>query len=329
MKVYDAHGDIWYDILQHSLKGERDIFRKYQLPKFQKGGVFGGTFVMWVDPPYDEDPKKRIKQIEAAVKQELIDAADILNIVKRFSDFQKGTDKGKINVLMGLEGLSYMEGDIDQINYYYDEFSVRTMMLTWNEENAFGSGWPGDPERGLTKEGKEAVKRMNELGIVLDVSHLNDKGFWDVISLSDGNPVIASHSNCRAIANHGRNLTDDMIKAIASTGGVLGMNRLDGFINEDENKKSVDGLVDHVEHIANLVGIDYVGCGFDFEDYIVPESLLKNGVAKDDPSGTKGLCSAADASNFLEAMKKRGFSQEDIEKVAYKNFYRVYQKVLK
>lgn len=85
---------------------------------------------------------------------------------------------------MGLEGLSYIGEDIDQINYYYDEFGVRDIMVTWNEENALGSGWPGDKNRGLTPKGKEAIKRMNELGIVLDVSHLNDKDFWDIIELS-------------------------------------------------------------------------------------------------------------------------------------------------
>ena len=172
LKLYDAHGDIWYDIVQHSQKGERDIFRKYQLPKFQKGGVMGGTFVMWIDPPHDEEPVRRIKEIEKAVKQELEDAADILNIVRKYEDFEKGTKEGKINVMMGLEGLSYIGEDIDQINYYYEEFGVRTMMLTWNEENALASGWPGDPERGLTAKGKEAIRRMNELGMVLDVSHI-------------------------------------------------------------------------------------------------------------------------------------------------------------
>ena len=202
LKLYDAHGDIWYDIVQHSQKGERDIFRKYQLPKFQKGGVMGGTFVMWIDPPHDEDPKRRIKEIEKAVKQELEDAADILNIVRKYEDFEKGTKEGKINVMMGLEGLSYIGEDIDQINYYYEEFGVRTMMLTWNEENALASGWPGDPERGLTAKGKEAIRRMNELGMVLDVSHINDKGFWDILELSDGHPVIASHSNARAVSPH-------------------------------------------------------------------------------------------------------------------------------
>ncbi len=329
MNLYDAHGDIWYDVLFHSEMGERDIFRKYHLPKFQEGGIFGGTFVMWIDPPYDEDPGKRIRQIETSVRRELEDASDILNIVRKFEDFEKGTKAGKINVLMGLEGLSYIGEDIDRINYYYEEFSVRTIMLTWNEENALASGWPGNQERGLTDKGKEAVLRMQELGIVLDVSHLNDKGFWDVISLSQGHPVIASHSNARTVSPHGRNLTDDMIKALAATGGVIGMNRQETFTSFDKSKKTVEGLAEHVDHIVNLVGIDHVGCGFDFEDYVHSESLTKNGVDNSETSGIKGLRSASDAQNFLKELKKRGYSDEEVEKVAYKNFYRVYEQVLK
>lgn len=328
MNLYDAHGDIWYDVVKHSQKGERDIFRKYQLPKFQKGGVFGGTFVMWIDPSHDEDPKKRIKEIEKAVRQELEDASDILNVVKKFDDFEKGTKEGKINVLMGLEGLSYIGEDIDLINYYYEEFSVRTMMLTWNEDNVLASGWPGDVNRGLTQKGKEAVRRMNELGMVLDVSHINDKGFWDVIELSDGHPVIASHSNARALSSHMRNLSDDMIKALAKTGGVMGMNRLDAFISEDPAKQSVEGLADHVDYIRDLAGIDHIGCGFDFEDYVEQDALSKNGAPNDNPESTTGLVSAADAQNFLRALENRGYTREEVEKIAYGNFYRVYRQVL-
>ena len=329
MKLYDAHGDIWYDVLQHSLKGERDIFRKYQLPKFQKGGVFGTTFAVWIDPPYDSEPEKRMEQIVKAMKQEMEDSADIVNIVKKFDDFEKGTREGKINAMVGLEGLSYIGEDIDQIDRYYDEIFARTMMLTWNEENALASGWPGDPNRGLTAKGKEAVKRMNKLGVVLDISHLNDKGIWDVFSLAEGNPVIASHSNCRALCDIGRNLTDDMIKEVAKTGGVIGMNRLNGFISEDKAKHNVDGLVDHALHIIDLVGVDHVGCGFDFEDFIVSDALAKNGVDESDPYSTIGLGDASDCQNFLDGLRKRGLNEEEVEKIAYKNFYRAYEKVLK
>ena len=107
------------------------------------------------------------------------------------------------------------------------------------------------------------------------------------------------------------------------------MNRVGAFISEDCKKHSAEGLADHVEHIVDLVGIDHVGCGFDFEDYVDPGALLKNGVPKVFEAATQGLYSEADAENFLEVLKKRGYTQEELEKIAYRNFYRVYRQVLK
>jgi membrane dipeptidase len=329
MKLYDGHSDIWYDVMLHSEKGERDIFRKYHLNKFQKGGVFGGTFVVWIDPPHDEDPVARVNQIEVAMKQEMQDSKDILNIVKTFEDFDNGTKAGKINAVVGLEGLSFIGEDIDKINYYYDEIFARTMQLTWNEENPLASGWPGDKNRGLTEKGREAIQRMNSLGVVIDVSHINDKGFWDIISLSDGKPIIASHSNVRTLSPHMRNLSDDMIKAIAETGGVIGMNQVGDFISPIRAEQTVDGLAKHAEYIADMVGVEHIACGFDFEDFVETTALLKTGTTHENKEGTQGLHSAKDASNFLLALERRGFSQEDIEKIAYKNLYRVYENVLK
>ena len=240
---------------------------------------------------------------------------------------------GRVCDAMGLNGLSYEASKVavDKMlmKSRYEEFGVRTMMLTWNEENALASGWPGDPERGLTAKGKEAIRRMNELGMVLDVSHINDKGFWDILELSDGHPVIASHSNARAVSPHMRNLSDDMIRALAKTGGVMGMNRADGFIHPDKAKQTVEGLADHVDYIRDLVGIDHIGCGFDFEDYVDQAALSKNGIDNEDPAGTKGIESAAQAHNFLDVLESRGYTQEELEKVAYKNFYRVFKQVLR
>ena len=115
------------------------------------------------------------------------------------------------------------------INYFYDEVGVRHAMLTWNELNALATGWPVDVTRGLTEAGKKAVKRIQDLGMVMDVSHLNDKCFWGVIDLAQG-PIIASHSNARSVCPAMRNLTDDMLKAIAKTGGLVRMNSMREFI---------------------------------------------------------------------------------------------------
>ena len=115
--IFDGHGDIWTDVTCHVMDhGERDIFRKYHLNKFREGHVTGGIFVIWIDPPNDKDPAARSKQIVTSIKQEMVDAADILNFVTKFEDFEKGTKAGKINVVTGMEGLSQIGEDIDQID---------------------------------------------------------------------------------------------------------------------------------------------------------------------------------------------------------------------
>ena len=245
--LFDGHGDVWTDVTCKRVDhNETDIFRKYHLKKFQAGKVTGGIFVIWIDPPYDQDPPARSKQIVESIKAEMIDSADLLNFVTKFDDFEKGTKAGKINVVTGIEGLSQIGEDIDMIDYFYNEVGARHAMLTWNELNALATGCPQDPTRGLTEAGKRAVKRMEKLGMVLDVSHLNDKSFWDLMSIAT-TPVIASHSNSRTVCPAKRNLTDDMLKEIAKTGGLVGMNSLREFVSEKREEQNVQKLCDHLE----------------------------------------------------------------------------------
>lgn len=326
--IFDGHGDVWTDVTCRAIDhGERDIFRKHHLHKFKEGGVTGGIFVIWIDPPYDNDPVKRSEQIVKSIKQEMEDSADILNFVKKYDDFEKGTKEGKLNIVTGMEGLSQIGEDIDMINYFYDEVGVRHAMLTWNELNALATGWPVDVTRGLTEAGKKAVKRIQDLGMVMDVSHLNDKCFWGVIDLAQG-PIIASHSNARSVCPAMRNLTDDMLKAIAQTGGLVGMNSMREFISEKHDEQNVEHLADHVEYIADLIGIDHIGLGFDFDDYLGGEALKTFSDHVDSPSGD-GISNEAEAKNILAVLKKRGYSQEDLDKIGYKNFYRVFKEVWK
>ena len=268
-----------------------------------------------------------LRKKHASLSMGNIIGADILNFVKKYDDFEKGTKEGKLNIVTGMEGLSQIGEDIDMINYFYDEVGVRHAMLTWNELNALATGWPVDVTRGLTEAGKKAVKRIQDLGMVMDVSHLNDKCFWGVIDLAQG-PIIASHSNARSVCPAMRNLTDDMLKAIAKTGGLVGMNSMREFISEKHDEQNVEHLADHVEYIADLIGIDHIGLGFDFDDYLGGEALKTFSDHVDSPSGD-GISNEAEAKNILAVLKKRGYSQEDLDKIGYKNFYRVFKEVWK
>ena len=171
------------------------------------------------------------------------------------------------------------------------------------------------------------AKRMEKLGMVLDFSHLNDKSFWDLMSIAT-TPVIASHSNSRTVCPAKRNLTDDMLKEIAKTGGLVGMNSLREFVSEKREEQNVQKLCDHLDYIANLIGIDHIGLGYDFDGYLGGEALGSFSSNLDSPSAD-GVSNEAEAYNLILEMKKRGYSQEDCDKVAYKNFYRVFKQVLK
>ncbi|MDO4555845.1 MAG: membrane dipeptidase [Lachnospiraceae bacterium] len=326
--IFDGHGDIWTDVTVKRVNlGEKDIFRKYHIEKFRKGNVSGGIFVIWLDPPYDKYPEKRSEQIVQSIKDEFVDAVDILQPVRKFSDFEIGNKKNKINVVIGMEGMSQIGVDIDKIDYYYHEVGVRHAMLTWNEQNELATGWTEDAARGLTNAGRKAVKRIQNLGMVLDVSHLNDKSFWDVMKSARG-PVIASHSNVRKICPVMRNLSDEMLKEIAQTGGLVGMNSLREFIHEKKENQDVEHLVDHIEYLADLIGVEHIGLGFDFDDYLGDEALSSFSANIESPSG-EGISNEAEAKNVLDILKKRGFQKSELEAIAYKNYYRIFEEVWK
>ena len=159
----------------------------------------------------------------------------------------------------------------------------RLAALTWNEKNILGTGAGENSCEGLTEIGKKAVRKMNEIGMIVDVSHANEKTFWDIAEIST-KPFIASHSNARTLCDVPRNLTDEQIKAVAQSGGVIGVNGYIGFIKKCDfsspapienpdlsSKPDLKDLADHIDYIAGLVGVDYVGLGFDFCEYLSEE----------------------------------------------------------
>lgn len=326
MKLFDGHGDVWTDIAQQRLEhGMTDVFRKRHLAKFEKGGVFGGIFVIWVDPPYDEtDPAGRSLQILGAIEDEMKDADDILMRIRTFDDFAAAKEAGKLAIVTGMEGASQVGEDLEQIDYYYERAHVRDIMLTWNEVNPLATPWVSDLDRGLTELGKKAVRHIQDLGINIDVSHLNDKSFWDVMSAANG-PVIASHSNCRSICDLERNLSDEMIREIAATGGLVGLNSIRQLTTDDHDHQDLDFLMNHLDHLIEVAGIDHVGLGFDFDDYFDLDTLAAFIFDSIETPSCLNLSNEAEAGNIIPAMKARGYSQEDMKKIAYGNFMKLFR----
>lgn len=328
MKLFDGHGDIWTDVTCKRQAGERDVFLRHHLEKFRKGQVTEGIFVIWLDPPFDRDPAVRSQEILAAMQAEMEDAGDLLHLVRRYADFAESERLGKIAVVNGLEGMNQIGDDIDKIDDLYHTWGMRHAMLTWNHPNKLATGAEGDPANGLTEAGRRAVRRIQDLGMILDVSHLNDTSFWQVLDLASG-PVIASHSNCRALCPRMRNLADPMLKAIAQTGGLVGINTNREFTHDDEPLRTVATLADHVEHMVEVMGsVDHVGFGFDFDDYLNADALSAF-MEHVEVVSADGIRDESEAHSLVDELARRGYPEADLVKIARGNFHRICKTVWK
>ena len=250
---------------------------------------------------------------------------EAINLFYRWSEEAKGTvipvkskedlcpaGHDKLLCLLSIEGGEALEGKLFMLDVYY-RLGVRAMGLTWNNRNhiADGNGAGREPG-GLTYFGEEVVKRMDELGMIIDLSHIAEKGFWDVVNLSK-KPLIASHSNCRHICNHSRNLTDEQILAISKTGGVIGITFVPSFLC-DEGSASVRKVAEHIEYIVNLTGgYGSAGLGSDFYGTdAFPENLEDM------------TCLPV----ITDCLLERGHSPEDIKKILGANWLRVFSDIL-
>lgn len=321
----DIHGDIWTDVTIKRGLGRKNIIRKDHLERFKTGGMAGGIFVIWADPPNDKRPRERIVESIKSMSCELWESRDFLKVMLNTHDFYTAMKEDKLAVMLGLEGLSCIGEEVDDLYTLY-QLGFRHATLTWNEQNDLATGVKGNQDRGLTRKGKEAVKIINDLGIMLDVSHANEKTFWDICNETDV-PFMASHSNARILCDVPRNLTDNQIKAIGEKKGLIGMNSFNEFISFEPENMTVDFLINHLEHVVELIGIDCVALGFDFFDYL--EGDTTNSFTSDAYKGTIGLENITKGNNMLVKLEERGFSKEDIEKISYKNFLGFMDRVLK
>lgn len=241
------------------------------------------VFACFIDPMYYDNPKARFD-----------------TLYKSFN----AQDLSGINPILSLEGGEIIES-LEDVEYLYD-CGVRCATLTWNNTNKLAGG-VDDADFGLTKFGKSVIGKMEELGILIDVSHLNDKSFYDVASVIT-RPIIATHSNSRALCEHRRNITDDMFNIIRDSGGCVGINFYPLFLTEKE-KCTVDDAILHIEHFMSLDGENSIGIGSDFDGI---------------PYTPKDLNNCGKLYRLLDILKEMGTQKELIEKISHKNFERVF-----
>ena len=316
--VFDGHSDLLYDVTRRRLAGEKRVLERYHLPELERGGVEGMALALWVsqtwetfwnEVPEADSCRSRREIMLLSMKAELAECP-WLKLVRNKAEAEQAKAAGKRYAFLAVEGMAELGETPEGIDRCAD-WGTRLGMLTWNEENALASGAGGDPYSGLTALGRRAVCRMGERGIIVDVSHLNDGGFRDVIRLTKG-PVVASHSNCRTLCSVRRNLTDDQLRAIRDAGGVVGLNVHHAFVHADREKQTVEMLARHAAHMAEVMGVEHVACGFDFCQYFGPGN-----------DGAAGLESADGIGTLFAWLERLGMNAHERAMIARENFLRV------
>jgi membrane dipeptidase len=340
--VVAAHTDIVAsDSYDWRTQGETAVIEKRHLPLLRAGGVtvigehVGGDAPYGFIPPtlpYSTPHHRAMRGIDFAYME--ADESESLVIVTSTEDIRQAKRDGKIAIVLCFEGASPLEGEISFLHNFY-RLGLRCLGLSHNVRNELADGLLERSQGGLTHFGVEVVKECNNLGILVDVSHLCDKACWDVLELSS-QPITASHSNARALHPHPRNLTDDQIKAISQSGGVIGVHTLNMLVGEVP-KPTLDDVLKHIVHMVEVGGIDCVGIGPDMMENWQHEYFRL--ATEEAPTFTsiptapmtyaypKGISSMAELPNITIGLLKLGFNEEEIRKILGANFMRLFARV--
>jgi membrane dipeptidase len=348
--------DSHIDTAQRVLIDRADISKRspvghVDLPRMKEGGVNAAFFALWVPTYYKgAEAIRRTLDLRDAM-QRLFDLhPEQIGLALTAADMERITRSQRIAAILSIEGGHQIDSDLAVLRMYH-RLGIRSMTLTHFRNTEWADSSTDKPvNNGLTAFGKEVVREMNRLGMVIDISHVADKTFFDVLAVSD-KPVIASHSSCRALSDVPRNMTDDMLRALAKNGGVIGINFGEGFLNPKDAEQlmasiqnltaepaltgkaldayaaeefrkemrqakpafaTIDDAVAHIDYAVKIAGIDHVGIGSDFDGISSPP---------------KGLEDISKMAALKAAVKKKGYSDEDVRKIFGANTLRVLREV--
>lgn len=290
--------------------GQLDLLR------MRESGYLLQNFAIYVDMREHPDAWDWAMRLAERFRAEMEKNRDLVRQVFRWEDILRNREEGLLCAMLTVEEGGVCGGNIERLRKLYD-LGVRMMTLTWNYQNELAS--PASPPEGtvcpkplgLTEKGREFVSEMERMGVILDVSHLSDEGFWDAFWLTK-KPFVASHSNSRALCGHSRNLTDEMIRAVGERGGVIGLNFYEKFIREGQ-EDILRGLTDHARRITDVGGMEVLGLGSDFD------GIPANG----------NLPGAESLGLLWDALHRSGFTEGQLDKIFSENTLRVYRDVLK
>jgi membrane dipeptidase len=261
-----------------------------------------------------------------------VDATDRFVICKTSGEIKRARKENKIALIITMEGVEPLGEDLNLLRVFY-ELGLRMVGLTHARRNAAGAGGifsaSGSPRDGLTAFGREVVQECERLGVIIDLAHINPKGFEEIVELTK-RPLIVSHTNARKFYDIERNISDEQIKMIGKRGGVVGVNAI--LVSPTPNESTIDRYADHIEHVIGLIGIDGVGIGFDFCEYLfeqLPDNVIKELAAKlTTPHFIPDLTNHGHARNLTRKLIERGLSDADIEKILRGNWLRIFEQMM-
>lgn len=305
-RILDAHCDTVTELSSGNGTLSRNNMH-LDATRMHEYGAYLQFFAAWVDDASQTPFADCIKSLDVFAR-EVSQHASIRQVLSA-RDAQRVFAEGRIGAMLTVENGYALEGRADNLHTLWKR-GVRAMTITWNGENELCTGCMGTPRTGLTPFGREVIDLMNQLGMLVDVSHASEIGFWDIIHASR-TPIFASHSNSFSVYPHPRNLKDDQIRAVAERGGVIGLNLYPSFLSADN--ANLSDCVRHIRHIMDVGGENSIGLGSDFDGV---EML---------PEGMRGV---QDYDALFALLEQSGFTEGQIEKITYQNFLRYLEAAL-
>lgn len=308
--IFDAHSDLpTFVYAERRSRATRVLERNYY--RFFSGMITSRVMAIWTRPERRKDATTYGLEVLNALLRD-IDESDSFELVRNVEEMRKTIREGRVALWLGLEGGEPIGESIELLEIFH-RLGLRVLTLTWSLRNAIGDGVFERTNGGLTRFGVEVVGKAEELGIVVDLSHINEAGFWDTLDVTSF-PVIASHSNARTLCDSPRNLADEQLKAIAERDGVVGAVAIPSFV--DKERPTIEKYVEHIEYMADLIGHEHVGLGFDFVYYLREWS----------GKSVEGFENESKIPELLNLLHER-FSKKEVEGITFKNFERVFERI--
>ncbi|MEZ5099917.1 MAG: dipeptidase [Thermoleophilia bacterium] len=332
LTVVECHGDVPMDVWRRRRAGERAPIADDYLGRWRTAGVDVEFMTVGGDMPLTMDAVGRPELRALELIDDVVSDAEAcpgVRVVRSRADLDEALAAGQVALVLHLEGLMPVKGRVDLARTLH-RLGVRSAQPTWNVRNEVADGIGEPSPAGLSAAGREVIAELDRLGVLLDVSHLAPAGFWELTELVRG-PIVASHANAAALCRHPRNLEDDQIRAIAASGGLVGAVFFPAFIGSEP---TLERLIDHVDHLVEVAGIDHVGVGPDYVDFardLMVADMTYGGSSVYAPDGfdfPEGLRRVETLPVFTAGLLERGYAEADVARILGGNMLRVLRQVL-